>query len=110
MQKHIDDMLNGEHIILVMANRHDASTFIWNIWMPAQVIVNVSEMRLTDPASGGWIQVALPTMWSEKLRGILADVRYMAGTEHLVSSEFRVLALERSDRYAQHRKSKPLHK
>ena len=110
MQKHIDDMLNGEHIILVKANKHAASTFIWNIWMPAQVIVNVSEMRLTDPATGGWVQIALPTMWPEKLRGILADVRYMAGTEHLVSSEFLEIALERSSRYAQHRKSKPLHK
>jgi len=111
MQKHIDDMMNGEHIILVTASRHDASTFIWNIWMPAQVIVNVSEMRLTDPASGGWIQIALPTMWwPEKLRGILADVRYMAGAEHLVSSEFLEIARERSDRYAHHRKSKPLHK
>jgi len=88
MQKHIDDMLNGEHIVLVVPSRRSVITALWGKNLPAQVIVNVTQMKLSDPVSGGWIQLFLPAASSETLRGILVDVRFSEGAEYLVSSEF----------------------
>ena len=110
MQKHIDDMLNGEHIVLVMMDRRDMTRLLWDVRLPSQVVVNVTQLKISDPVSDGWIQVALPSTSPEKLRGIIADVRYMPGTSYMVPTEFLEIALERSSRYAAQRKCKPSNK
>jgi len=103
MQKHIDDMLNGEHIILVFPFYRDAVR-AFEAGPPPQAMAYYSERMWKDKQSGGWILFGYAGMDCDKLRGILADIRFVSDADLLVTSQFKDFSWERSDRYAKHKK------
>jgi len=108
MQKHIDDMLNGERIILVFPFYRDAVR-AFEAGPPLQAMAYYSERMWKDTRSGGWIRFGYAEMDHDKLRGTLADVRFVDDAVYIASNQFFIFARERSSRYAEI-KSKPLHK
>ena len=108
MQEHIDDMMAGEHIILIFPTLFRAQE-AFKYHVPSHTEVHYSERMWKDTRSGGWIRFGYAEMDRDKLQGILADIRFVDDAAYIASNQFFILARERSSRYAE-RKSKPLHK
>jgi len=101
MQRHINDMMAGEHIVLIFPTYRDAREAA-NSRCPPGAINILSEIRLEHRPSAGWIQFGYAGMNCERLQGILADIRFVSDADLLVTSQFKDFARERSDRYIKH--------